>query len=78
MECGFERLAEVQEEILWFAEAAHVPVDSSAPGISSGKSNASLAMEKRRRRWNKPRAVKPRKAALNVPLGGEDVDVKVA
>jgi len=26
VECGFERLAEVQEEILWFAEAAHVPV----------------------------------------------------
>jgi pyruvate kinase len=26
IECGFARLAEVQEEILWFAEAAHVPV----------------------------------------------------
>lgn len=26
VECGFERLAEVQEEILWIAEAAHVPV----------------------------------------------------
>lgn len=26
VECGFERLAEVQEEILWMAEAAHVPV----------------------------------------------------
>lgn len=26
IECGFERLAEVQEEILWLAEAAHVPV----------------------------------------------------
>ena len=26
MECGFERLAEVQEEILWLCEAAHVPV----------------------------------------------------
>ena len=25
IECGFERLAEVQEEILWFCEAAHVP-----------------------------------------------------
>jgi pyruvate kinase len=24
--CGFERLAEVQEEILWLAEAAHLPV----------------------------------------------------
>ena len=26
VEVGFERLAEVQEEILWFCEAAHVPV----------------------------------------------------
>ena len=26
VECGYERLAEVQEEILWFAEAARVPV----------------------------------------------------
>jgi pyruvate kinase len=25
IECGFERLAEVQEEILWMCEAAHVP-----------------------------------------------------
>ena len=26
VECGYERLAEVQEEILWVCEAAHVPV----------------------------------------------------
>jgi pyruvate kinase len=26
VECGFERLAEVQEEILWLCEAAHAPV----------------------------------------------------
>lgn len=26
VEVGFERLAEIQEEILWFTEAAHVPV----------------------------------------------------
>ena len=26
VECGFERLAEAQEEMLWFCEAAHVPV----------------------------------------------------
>jgi pyruvate kinase len=26
VECGYERLAEVQEEILWCAEAAHIPV----------------------------------------------------
>ena len=25
MECGYERLAEVQEEILWLCEAAHCP-----------------------------------------------------
>jgi pyruvate kinase len=26
VECGYERLAEVQEEILWMCEPAHVPV----------------------------------------------------
>lgn len=26
IECGFERLAELQEEILWMCEAAHIPV----------------------------------------------------
>jgi pyruvate kinase len=26
VECGYERLAEVQEEILWLGEAAHAPV----------------------------------------------------
>lgn len=26
VECGFERLAEIQEEILWLCEASHVPV----------------------------------------------------
>ncbi len=26
VECGYERLAEVQEEVLWVCEAAHVPV----------------------------------------------------
>jgi pyruvate kinase len=26
IECGYERLAELQEEILWISEAAHVPV----------------------------------------------------
>jgi pyruvate kinase len=26
VECGYQRLAEVQEEVLWICEAAHVPV----------------------------------------------------
>ncbi len=26
VECGYERLAELQEEILWVSEAAHMPV----------------------------------------------------
>jgi pyruvate kinase len=26
VECGFERMAEIQEEILWVSEAAHIPV----------------------------------------------------
>jgi pyruvate kinase len=26
VECGYERMAEVQEELLWICEAAHIPV----------------------------------------------------
>jgi pyruvate kinase len=26
VECGYERMAEVQEELLWVCEAAHIPV----------------------------------------------------
>jgi pyruvate kinase len=26
VECGYQRLAEIQEEILWVCEAAHIPV----------------------------------------------------
>ena len=26
VECGYERMAELQEEMLWFCEAAHMPV----------------------------------------------------
>jgi pyruvate kinase len=26
IECGWEKLAEIQEEILWLCEAAHIPV----------------------------------------------------
>ena len=25
VECGYERMAEIQEEILWLCEAAHIP-----------------------------------------------------
>ena len=32
VECGFERMAEVQEEILWVCEAAHVPGDLGDTG----------------------------------------------
>ena len=32
VECGYERLAEVQEELLWICEAAHVPGDLGHPG----------------------------------------------
>lgn len=35
VECGFERLAEVQEEILWICEAAHVPVIWSTQVLES-------------------------------------------
>ena len=42
VECGFERLAEVQEEILWICEAAHVPVylGHSGPGDSGQRRDA--------------------------------------
>ena len=32
VEYGYERLAEVQEEMLWLCEAAHIPVDLGHPG----------------------------------------------
>ena len=32
VECGYQRLAEVQEEILWICEAAHVPSDLGDSG----------------------------------------------
>jgi pyruvate kinase len=35
VEIGFERLAEMQEEILWLAEAAHVPVIWAAQVLES-------------------------------------------
>jgi pyruvate kinase len=31
IECGWERMAEVQEEILWISEAAHMPVIWATP-----------------------------------------------
>jgi len=35
VECGYERLAEVQEEILWLCEAAHIPVIWATQGLES-------------------------------------------
>ena len=35
VECGYERLAEVQEEILWLCQAAHVPVILGHAGARS-------------------------------------------
>ena len=32
VECGYQRLAEIQEETLWMCEAAHVPVIVGNPG----------------------------------------------
>jgi pyruvate kinase len=32
VECGYERTAEVQEEILWICEGAHTPGETSIPG----------------------------------------------
>ncbi|CAI7787124.1 unnamed protein product [Closterium sp. NIES-53] len=45
VECGWERLAEVQEEVLWLCEAAHVPTiwatQVRAPAASAAASAAS-------------------------------------
>ena len=35
IECGFERMAEVQEQILWIGEAAHVPVIWATQALES-------------------------------------------
>ncbi len=35
VECGYERLAEVQEELLWAAEASHMPVIWATPVLET-------------------------------------------
>lgn len=35
VECGFERLVKVQEEMLWLCEAAHVPVIWATQALES-------------------------------------------
>jgi hypothetical protein len=65
VECGYQRLAEIQEEILWICEAAHVPaiwatqVLESLAG-ASGKEAFDAAPASPRRvllqRLNKPQA----------------------
>ncbi len=35
VECGYERMAEIQEEILWVCEAAHMPVDWATQVLES-------------------------------------------
>ena len=35
IECGYQRLAEVQEEILWICEAAHLPFIWATQGLES-------------------------------------------
>jgi pyruvate kinase len=55
VECGWERLAEIQEEILWLCEAAHLPViwatqvleDKSKKGRPSRAEITDAAMSQR-------------------------------
>ncbi len=44
VECGWERLVEVQEEILWMAEAAHMPV-MWATQVLGGHAKTGLPIE---------------------------------
>ncbi len=55
IECGYERLAELQEEILWLCEAAHLPViwatqvleQLATSGLPSGAEISDAAMSER-------------------------------
>jgi hypothetical protein len=47
VECGYERLAEVQEQILWTAEASHSPVIRATPGLE-GLAKAGRFLDARR------------------------------
>ena len=51
IECGYERLAEVQEEVLWIYEAAHVPViwETQSAG-EPGEVGSAFACRDHRRR----------------------------
>ena len=53
VECGWERLAEVQEEILWVCEAAHVPVIWATQVIGGPRKEEALlhAPKSPTRRW---------------------------
>src|ERR1700737_3424007 len=46
--CGFERLAEVQEKILWICEAAHVPVIWATQVLESLAKNGQPSRERLR------------------------------
>ena len=49
VECGYERLAEVQEEILWLCEAAHLPVIWATQVLDTSPRPAALTRGDHRR-----------------------------
>lgn len=51
VEVGFERLSEVQEEILWLCEAAHVPVIWATQVIESLAKGECRHVPSATRRW---------------------------
>lgn len=56
VECGFERMAEIQEEILWICEAAHCPVIWATQVLESlAKRGHSITCRNYRRRHGTPR-----------------------
>jgi len=58
VECGFERLAEVQEEILWICEATHVPVIWATQVLEPRQGRPAFAGGDYRRRHVPPRGVR--------------------
>ena len=57
VECGYERLAEVQEEILWICEAAHLPVIWATQVLESSPKKVSHRVPRLlTRRWENVRS----------------------
>ena len=71
VECGFERLAEVQEEILWMCEAAHVPVIWATQVLETLAKDGPAVARRDHRRGDVPsRRVRDAEQGTAHPRGG--------